>query len=352
MLYVNDSSRVWHVAKSGNDGNGGHAGQYPVNLASDAKLTIGAAVSAAGSGDTIIIWPGDYAEAVNTGTKELSLIGTSRTKVKIAPTSGFALTIGSGCVVKNLSCIAPSSIGISCSNTTNVVIEDCYGEGPTDGLYMSQSNRKIRLLRSWFKSAWDGANLNGCDDVFAEGCVFESTGGINAGAGLKQPGGGIYRDCSFVAKASTASGNHLLGMHIDSLSSNQQIVVTNCKFTVEGYSYRTGQLSGIWTGLNGVKVVVDNCVFRVAGSSASSVVDIRANSGLAVVSGCAYNSTEGNVKVVDSAGLLTKAAKVLLNKAEQNKLTGEIQYYDDDGETPILTHTPDEDESNFTRMPS
>jgi hypothetical protein len=352
MLYVNDSSRVWHVAKSGNDGNSGHAGQYPVNLASDAKLTIGAAVAAASSGDTIIIWPGDYAEAVNTGTKELSLTGASRTKVRIAPASGTPLTLGTGCVIKNLTCVAASSIGINAVNAENVVIEDCYAYGPVDGLYMTQSNRKIRLLRSWFKSAWDGVNLNGCDDVFAEGCVFESTGGVNAGAALKQPGGGIYRDCCFVAKATAASGNHLLGMHIDSLSSNQQIVVVNCKFTIEGYSYRTGQVSGIWTGLSGVKVAVDNCVFRVAGDTASSVVDIRVGSGLAVVSGCAYATTAGNVKIVDSAGLLARAAKVLLNKAEQNKLTGEIRYYDDDGVTAILTHTPEENESSFTRMPS
>jgi hypothetical protein len=352
MPYINDSSRVWHVAKTGNDGNSGHAGQYPVNLVNDAKLTIGAAVGAASSGDTIIVWPGDYSENVNLGTKELSLTGTSRTKVRINPSSGSPLSFGSGCVIKGICGVGASIYGMNATNAENVVIEDCYAYGPTDGLYMTQSNRKIRLLRSWFKSAWDGVNLNGCDDVFAEGCVFESTGGGNAGAALKQPGGGIYRDCCFVAKASAASGNHLLGMHINSLSSNQQIVVVNCKFTIEGYSYRTGQVSGIWTGLNGVKVVVDNCVFRVAGDTASSVVDIRASSGLAVVSGCAYTTTEGNVKIVDSAGLLARAAKMLLNKAEQNKLTGEIRYYDDDGVTAILTHTPNENESSFTRMPS
>lgn len=52
------------------------------------------------------------------------------------------------------------------------------------------------------------------------------------------------------------------------------------------------------------------------------------------------------------AGLLQKAAKMLLNKAVQDKLTGAIRYYDDDGETVILTHTPSENESSLTRMPS
>lgn len=50
--------------------------------------------------------------------------------------------------------------------------------------------------------------------------------------------------------------------------------------------------------------------------------------------------------------LFEKAAKVLVNKAIQNKSTGAINYYDDDGETVILTHTPDDGESTITRTPS
>ena len=46
------------------------------------------------------------------------------------------------------------------------------------------------------------------------------------------------------------------------------------------------------------------------------------------------------------------ADKVLANKAVQNKSTGIINYYDDDGETVILTHTPSDEESAITRTPS
>lgn len=46
------------------------------------------------------------------------------------------------------------------------------------------------------------------------------------------------------------------------------------------------------------------------------------------------------------------AAKMLINKAVQDKQTGEIKYYDDDGQTVVLTHTPEEGESQITRMPS
>ena len=50
--------------------------------------------------------------------------------------------------------------------------------------------------------------------------------------------------------------------------------------------------------------------------------------------------------------LFEKAAKVLVNKAVQNKSTGAIEYYDDDGQTVILTHTPTDEESAIIRTPS
>lgn len=44
--------------------------------------------------------------------------------------------------------------------------------------------------------------------------------------------------------------------------------------------------------------------------------------------------------------------KILVNKAVQNKLTGTIQYYDDDGEAVILTHAPIDSETTITRTQS
>jgi hypothetical protein len=46
-----------------------------------------------------------------------------------------------------------------------------------------------------------------------------------------------------------------------------------------------------------------------------------------------------------------KAAKSLVNKAIQNKNTGAIDYYDDDEQTILFTHTPTDDESTITRTP-
>jgi hypothetical protein len=42
--------------------------------------------------------------------------------------------------------------------------------------------------------------------------------------------------------------------------------------------------------------------------------------------------------------------KMLVNKAVQSKSTGAIDYYDDDGQTILLTITPSDDESSITRI--
>ena len=52
------------------------------------------------------------------------------------------------------------------------------------------------------------------------------------------------------------------------------------------------------------------------------------------------------------SSLFQTSARMLVNKAIQNKVTGAISYYDDDGETVILTHTPSDAESTITRTPS
>ena len=44
--------------------------------------------------------------------------------------------------------------------------------------------------------------------------------------------------------------------------------------------------------------------------------------------------------------------KILANKAVQNKSTGAIDYYDDDGQTILMTITPSEDESSIMRIPN
>ena len=66
-------------------------------------------------------------------------------------------------------------------------------------------------------------------------------------------------------------------------------------------------------------------------------------------------STSDVADALESAlesNVLNTVGKIFVNKAVQNKNTGVVQYYDDDGETVILTHTPSDEESEITRTPS
>ena len=60
----------------------------------------------------------------------------------------------------------------------------------------------------------------------------------------------------------------------------------------------------------------------------------------------------GSGQIIWTGNTELTADKILANKAVQNKLTGGIDYYDDDGLTVILTLTPTETESTVTRAVS
>jgi hypothetical protein len=60
----------------------------------------------------------------------------------------------------------------------------------------------------------------------------------------------------------------------------------------------------------------------------------------------------GSDKIVWSGTGKVTCDKLLANKAEQNKSTGEIEYYDDDGQTVLLTHTPVDSAATITRTPN
>ena len=60
----------------------------------------------------------------------------------------------------------------------------------------------------------------------------------------------------------------------------------------------------------------------------------------------------GSDEMIWRGGRRLTVDKILANKAVQNKVTGAIDYYDDDSQTVILTHTPTDDPSIITRTPS
>ncbi len=59
----------------------------------------------------------------------------------------------------------------------------------------------------------------------------------------------------------------------------------------------------------------------------------------------------GSDEIVWSGTGAVTADKLLANKAIQNKSSGEIKYYDDDGQTVLLIHTPTDAAAAITRTP-
>jgi hypothetical protein len=114
------------------------------------------------------------------------------------------------------------------------------------------------------------------------------------------------------------------------------------------------------------------CGFYAVATAGNTARDVEGSGNGPVLISCAYTGgPTGTYKIIDrgididAAGRvdigaikdvdgqeLIKAIKVLKNKAVQDKLTGKIDYYDDDGQTIILTHTPTDGESEIIRTPS
>jgi len=103
------------------------------------------------------------------------------------------------------------------------------------------------------------------------------------------------------------------------------------------------------TGVHNCKVDLSVDAFYAKGHDYSVVLASATIDGETVNAVLATFSIENRFA---GSSLFEKAAKMLVNKAFQNKSTGQIKYYDDDGETVILTHTPADEESTITRTPS
>lgn len=103
------------------------------------------------------------------------------------------------------------------------------------------------------------------------------------------------------------------------------------------------------TGIHNCKIDLSADAFYATGHDYSVVL------AGAVIDGETVNAVLATFSIENrfaSSALFQKAARLLINKAIQNKSTGVITFYDDDGETIILTHTPSDGESAITRIPS
>ena len=173
-----DSIHIWHVAKTGNDNNSGHAGQYPINLAANAKLTIQAAVNASLEGDTIYIWPGEYVESINmTGYPNRTMDGINRGAVNIKPYPPLSNVNGilaeDGMVIRNLKTrvIEGTNFGVAADSKKDIWIDNCDIIGMEAGVAAGGAVR-MRITNSIILGYYKGLQAYGAIDVVANNCII------------------------------------------------------------------------------------------------------------------------------------------------------------------------------------
>ena len=102
-------------------------------------------------------------------------------------------------------------------------------------------------------------------------------------------------------------------------------------------------------GIHNCKIDLSADAFYAAGHDYSVVLNGAIIDGETVNAVLAHFSIENRFT---SQAFFEKAAKAIINKAVQNKSTGAIVHYDDDGSTPLVTLTPTESSTEITRTPS
>jgi len=254
--YLFDSNRTLHVSKAGSDSNDGHAKQYPVSLANDSMLTIGAAVTAAADGDTIVIWPGDYAESVllDDANKGLNLIGTNRMKSRIVPATGAAIDLEDNCSIRNLYAHSTNLQAVVATGKENFTLEDCYfSNAGANTLCLSLSVNV--LIRRCFILGKCLPLYTGYSTI-VEDCFLISTCRytlINSG-GISGPGFDdvvvILKNSSILVQPGYKEDGivYTNAKDIKGIYNVSNLIIDNCNIRVDGYKVAAAHANSVLTG--------------------------------------------------------------------------------------------------------
>ncbi len=245
LPWFGDSAFVVHVSKLGNDANGGLAQQYPVALAADAKLTIAAALAVCPDGGTILIWPGDYAEAVDiyTAAKSINLIGTHRRKSRIIPGvagGAFGINLYDDCNVINLSVYCEDATAKAVkgdeSDKRNFQIINCdIRSDGVDGLYLVEG-----LIKNCFIFCqYDVLFLSGT--AIVDGCTIIGDAGLNSGCrGISGGEKIILRNSTILlapwyGKTGMLAPQYTITVPLRCISGSDRLIMENCILMADGY---------------------------------------------------------------------------------------------------------------------
>lgn len=293
-----DSNYVWHVTKDGSDADDGHT--YGT-----AKVTVQAAVNAAAGGDTIVIWPGDYAEAVDASGKALQFIGIDRHTSCITGVSGEkSLKLGNGSTVESMTVSSPATLnsyGLYALFKENIVVRNCDIYGYEDGLYIN-SCKNILTEGCLIEGDYDGVNSAGCERWVVRDTVFRSRGGhasapyYRAVWGLSKSG--VFDNCVFEVNASRG-GNTIVYAFF---RTGQDVLCTfnNCVFRMDVGVNVNGYVWGAYVANPNNFVVLNGCVLQTInnGTPSSGPYDLcNASTGTLFANGCSYETSYGTITI-------------------------------------------------------
>jgi hypothetical protein len=346
-----EDATIWYVdGTNGNDGNDGH--QW-----FNAKATIQAAVNAAASGDKIIIAPGMYSENIDlSGKDNIHLWARHWGAVTINPTTGKALKSGDNCTIENLSLCPQGTTtvdwGIDLDVSDGVKILGCRVIGKYAGMDCGGSN--VFVKECYIKGTRDAVSIHDMSNFVFDHCLLESDGSYSGTTicntiSIIQNCTGIFTGCTVRMNRNITASQDTGGVKI---GTNSRIVFDHCTIDVIGGAGVTSGVYGVQTTFATARVILVGSTICSSAANASSLYDLYNGAGQIVVSTCSYSTKHGTILQMGSTSAFEKAAKMLVNKAVQNKITGAIDYYDDDGQTVILTHTPTDEESTIMRASS
>lgn len=307
-------ANTWYVRTTGNDSNSGH-------LATDAKLTVGAAITAAASGDKIIIGPGTFAVAIDTGGKALTIEGAGWDKTIISSAAANAVTLDSGCTLRALKAISTviSGEGVRVdTNSTDVLLERVWAVGEIDGLNCGTGVSRLRLSDCRMESEWDGIAVHNVDGFIIERTTCLTNGVQATGqsrAVMASTGTGLVRDSTIIVADAVANSLDAVGVY-----AGDQVVVDNCTIVVDkSNASATGGAYGVQAATAGSLVAIKGGVIKTSNAGSGAVFDLNASTGTIVDLASAYSTAKLNGTVRVGSAHKTPAA------ADNSKLV-----FDDD----------------------
>jgi len=276
MIWYGDSAHVFHVAKSGNDGNGGLAQQYPVALAADAKLTVGGALAAAAAGDTIVVWPGEYDEAVDASAKSIQLIGAHRTKSIITNAGANTVKVDIGSLVQNIT-IKNTDAGKALTVEDECRVIDCTVLSTGIDAVYGPGAKRLTIKGCYIYCRYDalfiGRDAYIADSLIATDGAYTGTGVARAITSGQEWGSVVIDNCRIYAWPAFDKGIstgpfgtvYTSARSLYALTAIKYVTIKNSVIIASGYILPSSKEGSACTGdayavSSMTKLSMDNCI--------------------------------------------------------------------------------------------